>query len=238
MARLLFGPLFAVLCTAPLPGQDIAAVWFPTHKGDSWIYQHETRNDIGQGAAHPQVHRWKTEETLFSSVALPEGTLIGKRIRVFDGTPPAQYAPRAADAYLLHNDCIYTNNVDWFPLRHQLAPEFSKLLSDGTVSPDFCFPLEVGKTWGAPHPAQPPATEAPSTGAKQWQVAAIEDHDRSAPGHRRTFHITSISSASRSGTTVDIWFAQGFGVVRELRVQHGTYGEERITLLSFDPALR
>lgn len=233
MARLVFGPLVVLLCAGKIPAQNVAAIWFPTHRGDAWTYQHETRDDSGQGRAHPEIHRWKTEETLLSSVALPEGTLIGKRVRVFDGSPPPHREPRTEEAYLLGKDCIYTKNVGWYPLRHKLAPEFLGWLSAGTISPDFCFPLEAGKTWGAPHWGQRSAADA-----KDWQVSEIVERDQSAPGRRPAFHVKSISSYPGSGLAVDIWFARGVGVTRELQVHNGTYGEERTTLIEFDPAPR
>jgi hypothetical protein len=64
------------------------------------------------------------------------------------------------------------------------------------------------------------------------------EHDQSAPGRGPAFHVKSISSYPGSGVSVDIWFAKGVGVIRELQVHHGTYGEERTTLIEFDPARR
>ena len=233
MARLWSGPLVVLLCASQNPAQDVAAIWFPAHKGDAWTYQHETRDDSGQGRAHPEIHRWKTEETVFRSVALPEGTLIGKRVRVFDGSPSAHHEPRAEEAYLLSQGCIYTSNVEWYPLRHKLAPEFLGWLSSGEISPDFCFPLAPGKSWGAPHTGERSAADA-----KDWRVSEIVERDQFAPGRRPAFHIKSISSYPGSGITVDIWFAKDIGVTRELRAHNGTYGEERTTLIEFDQAPR
>jgi len=39
--------------------QNAVTDWFPTHAGAKWIYEHETRDDAGEGRAHLEIHRWK-----------------------------------------------------------------------------------------------------------------------------------------------------------------------------------
>jgi hypothetical protein len=141
------------------------------------------------------------------------------------------YRVNANPAYLISGDCLYAA-VDWNPSAHQLTPYFLKWLGVGEFSPDFCFPLVVHKTWGAPNwGGIRPASEA-----KDWEVAGIKVGDPSAPDKQNTFHITSVSSYLGSGMTADIWFAKGVGVVREEEIHHGTIGEERTRLLRFEPA--
>jgi hypothetical protein len=54
----------ALIAAAPAFAQNTIADWFPVHIGDRWTYEHETR-DGGIGAiAHPEINRWKTEETM------------------------------------------------------------------------------------------------------------------------------------------------------------------------------
>jgi hypothetical protein len=71
-------------------------------------------------------------------------------------------------AFLVHGDCLYRLGAnDWEPSAHQLAPEFIKWLGVGEISADFCFPLIVHKTWGAPNwGGIRPAAEA-----KDWEAA-------------------------------------------------------------------
>ena len=142
-------------------------------------------------------------------------------------------------AYLIRGDCVYASygEVGWDPSTHQLTPDFRKGLGIGYVSPDFCFPFAVYKTWGAPHGLPDWRVIRPEE-AKDWEVTGIKARDPSAPGGQKTFHVTSISAYPGAGITVDIWFEKGVGVVREEEIHHGTIGEKRTRLLRLEPALR
>jgi hypothetical protein len=205
--------------------QNAVADWFPLHIGDQWIYEHERRDEAGVGPAELAVHRWKSEETVIGLWAAPEGTLVERRIRVSEGSPPMGYHVNAYPAYLIRDDCLYVNDVDWDPVSHQLTPAFRKDLFAGHIAADFCFPLVAGKTWGAPHWGD---WRSPAE-AKDWQVQASSVQPK-------TFHITSVSSYPGSGETVDVWFGKGLGIAREVEIHHGTIGEERTLLLRFEPA--
>jgi hypothetical protein len=215
----------ALIASGPAFTQDTAADWFPVHVGDRWIYEHETRDDTGGGPAHLEIHRWRTDKIITGSWTVPEGTLVGARVRVVEGLPPAGRRVDPDPAYLIRGDYLYMSYVDWNPARHQLTPEFRAHLFAGHLSADFCFPLVVGKTWGAPHWGdwRPPAD------AKDWRV-------RSLSAQRQTFHITSVSSYLGSGMTADTWFEKGVGVIREVEIHHGTIGEDRTRLIRFEPA--
>jgi len=67
-----------------------------------------------------------------------------------EGSPPDGYRVRPDPAYLIRGDCLYSDAVDWDPSVHQLTPDFREHLLAGHIAADFCFPLVVGKTWGAP----------------------------------------------------------------------------------------
>ncbi len=205
--------------------QSPVAGWFPLHPGDRWIYEHVTRDENGGGRAHLEIYRWKTEETIVGSWATPQGTLIGKQVRVIEGAlPPSYIAYPDEVAYLIRGNCIHTREVDWDPQRHQLTADYIKLLEYGAYSAGFCFPLVIGDTWGAPHWA--PWRSAAE--AKDWQVVNTDK--------RETFHITSLSSYLGSGMSADVWFEKGTGVVREDEIHHGTIGELHTRLLRFEPA--
>ncbi len=116
------------------------------------------------------------------------------------------------------------------PRRHQLSPEFRQELSAGHLSPDFCFPLTTGKTWGA--------SNFMNFGfsSEDWKVEGIVLGDRFSPNKGTTFHIVSNSAYLGSGMTGDIWFQKGIGVVRQELIHHGTIGENREQLVRFVPS--
>ena len=205
--------------------QNAATSWFPVQVGDKWIYEHETRDDTGEGPAHLEIHRWKTEETIIGSWTVPQGTLVGREVRIAEGSPGYAWQPNPA--YLIRGDCLYRLGArDRELAAHQLTPDFLKSLGAGEISADFCFPLVAHKTWGAPN-----------WGGKDWEVAERKLGDPSAPGKQNpTFHITSVSSYPGSGMTADIWLERGVGITREEEIHHGTIGEERTRLLRFEPA--
>jgi hypothetical protein len=228
MAAMQYVPLYLALAffsNSQAFAQEPVADWFPVHVGDKWIYDHETRDDTGHGIAHLEIHRWKTEETILGLWTIPEGTLVGRRVRVVEGSPRVGYRMHQDRAYLIRGDCIYLSYFNWEPLNHQLTPEFRGDLFAGHIAADFCFPLAAAKTWGAPN-----------WGGQDWQVAETNVRNPSAPDKQDTFHITSVSSYPGSGVTVDIWFKKGVGIVREEEIHHGTIGEIRTQLLAFEPA--
>ena len=209
--------------------QDAVADWFPIHAGDKWVYQYETRDNTGGGQAHPEIHRWNTEETITGSWSIPQGMLVGRQVRVTEGSPG--YAWQPSLAYLIRGECLYRVSArDWETPAHRLTPDFLKRLGAGEISADFCFPLVVHKAWGAP---QWGGIHAPSK-AKDWEVVGFTIRDPSVPGKRDTFQIASDSSYPGSGTTVRISFEKGVGIVREEKIHHGTIGEDRSRLLRFE----
>jgi hypothetical protein len=127
--------------------QNAAATWFPVHVGDRWIYEYTTRDESGEGRALPDIHTWKTEETTIGSWSTPEGILVGRQVRVIEGSPPTGGLVNPNPAYLIRGDCLYTTEVNWDPSAHQLTPDFLKGLGL-YLSPDFCFPLVMHKTLG------------------------------------------------------------------------------------------
>ena len=213
--------------------QDAVANWFPTHAGDKWTYEHTTRDDRGEGPRRLEVHVWKTEETITGSWAVPEGTVVGRQVRVIEGSPRDRVDP--SPAYLIRGNCVYGDYGIWNPDAHEVTAQFHKALNAGYVSPDFCFPLAVHKEWGAPHGLPDWGVTRPED-AKDWEVAGIKEHDPRAPGDRNMYHIKSISAYPGAGITVDIWFAKGVGLIRKDAVHHGTIGEERIRLIRFQSA--
>jgi len=234
---------FSLACIAfaqPV-AQEAVATWFPVHAGDKWIYSHERRDDVGDALYRDgrmvggslRISRWETEETVTGAWTVPEGELVGKRVRVTGGSPPPEYRADAPDgAFFIRGNCLYASEVEWDAVKHQLMPEFRDALLAGHLSADFCFPLAAGKTWGAPHFM---GWRAPAD-AKDWKVAGVEVRDRSAPDQGNTFRVISIGPYLGAGMTAEIRFEKGVGIVREEDVHHGTVGEERVRLVRFEPA--
>ena len=195
----------------PQPG--IFANWFPIHPGDKWIYDHDDRNENGNGRAHPVIERWRTEQTITGSWTIPEGTLIETRVEPL-GTVPSTIHVQPNPAYLIRGNCLYESEVDWTPATHQLTDSFRQGLLAGEYSPDFCFPLMTGKTWG-------------HEGTRDWKATEIR---------AGVFRIRSISYYPGSGQTEDIVFEKGVGILSQHGLHHGTYGEQRVQLVKFEPA--
>ena len=230
MRSLLRAVVFLLIASVIAGAQSVVAGWFPVHAGDRWTYEHESRDDTG--GAHPEIRRWTTEEAIYGRWVVPQGTLIGMRVRLVAGAVPPGYRnyPEAS-AYLIRGNCIYTRAVDWDPQRHELTTDFVQRLERGPYSPDFCFPLVIGATWGAPHWAE---WRSPAD-AKDWKV--VDAEASASPSQKETFHIASVSSYLGSGMSADIWLEKGIGIVREDEIHHGTVGEIHTRLLRFQPAI-
>lgn len=221
------GLWFALIAGGAAWGQNVVSDWLPLRTGDTWVYQHDTRDQIG--ANEFEKHSWKTEETVAGSWNTPEGVLVGMRVRVI-GTPRSNHQLTADPAYFIRGACVYGywGEAAWNPVTHRPGADFLKGLTGGWDAPDFCFPLTVGKTWGAPHGLPDWHVSRPEL-AKDWKVADVVGS---------TFHITNISGYPGSGMTVGIWFEKGVGIVREEDIHHGTIGEERTRLLRFESGQR
>jgi hypothetical protein len=96
--------------------QNAVSNWFPIHVGDKWVYEHISRINKGGGQAHPDVHTWKTEEITIGSWTVPEGTVVGRQVRVIEGAPPPDAAlspsptltAAPSPAYLIRGECLRT----------------------------------------------------------------------------------------------------------------------------------
>jgi hypothetical protein len=230
---------FMLLAAGHAVGQSAAPEWFPVHLGDQWVYEHTTRDDTGEGRAHLSVHDWKTKETTIGVWTVAEGTVLERRIEVVGGAPPNGWRVSPTSAYLIRGNLLYAPEyaeTGWNPATHTLTRQFVEGLRTFS-SPDFCFPLSVSKTWGAPHGLPDWGVVRPED-ARDWRVVGTRVHDPFAPDRGSTFHLTNISSYPGSGMTVDIWFEKEVGVVREVAIHHGTIGEEKTRLTRFAPAPR
>ena len=86
--------------------QGVISEWLPLKVDDKWVYQHDSRDQIGSNEF--ESHSGKTEETVTGSWTTPAVTLIGRHVRVIDGTdrttinfpgdPRFSFAARASTA--------------------------------------------------------------------------------------------------------------------------------------------
>ena len=197
----------SALCFSALAcAQQDPLAWFPLEVGNRWIYEHESKSG---NRDQPRVDHFTTEETITGTRPVPEGLMVFRDVRELGGAAgPSQrdyLIARDQQPYLVHEDCIYVISGAW--------DEFRKNLSEGSVAPDFCFPLQVGRKWG--------------NNDISWQVVPA------APG-ARSLHI--FTDHFGSGGKEDVWFQKGTGVVAEHYTHSGTYDEYTKTLRSFTAA--
>ena len=60
----------------------------------------------------------------------------------------AHLIARDREPYLVREVCIYAIAGGWDGQRQELRPEYQRYLSETAISPDFCFPLQMGREWG------------------------------------------------------------------------------------------
>jgi hypothetical protein len=247
MWRLRFLAVFAGIavssCSSRAPRNSVAA-WYPLQPGNQWIYQNET---LDGDMTRPDVQSWTMEETIISAVRFPEldGTLVTKRIKVTSGTQPPRFfrgndftqrEPRET-RLLVHQKCVYlldtiNEESETCVLRgekclspldggNRIRPEYREDLIAGKIPGDYCFPMDLGMTWGK-GPNTSPAEEF------VWLVKGLNADPFGVPGGR-TFHMFAHEG---SGAQIDRWFAEGIGVIQEVGEHHGTFDENRRELLS------
>ena len=131
------------------------------------MYEHEWRSG---DPSRPDVERWTTEETITGTVTTPEGLMVLREVKE-QGSPTGKTNPirvitptgqlrelqqgkhaglvaREREPYLVRGNCIYVIGDGWDSQRQQLRPSYLKYLAEVDVSPDFCFPLQMGREWG------------------------------------------------------------------------------------------
>jgi len=236
------GRLAMVLCvfwTAASAQEDPLA--FPLQVGSRWMYEHEWKSGDRN---RPDVERWTTEETITGWVTIPEGLVVLREVKQQNNateqtttvrviapngqvryvqqkgnTHGAYLITRDREPYLLHGNCVYVIGDGWDGQGQQLRPEYLKYLSEGAVSPDFCFPLQMGRAWGN--------NDIP------WQVEPARQGVGSFLPAEYAGAIHIFSSHFGSGGWEDVWFQKGVGVVGEHYIHNGTYDEHTKKLLSF-----
>src|SRR5262249_53030097 len=133
--------------------QENPLLWFPLQPGSRWVYEHEWKSGDRN---RPQVDRWITEETITGWVTIPEGLVVlrdviarsGELRFVRSNIHDTYLTARDREPYLIHENCVYVIVAGWDSQRQELRPEYRRYLNEGALSPDFCFPLQIGRDWG------------------------------------------------------------------------------------------
>jgi hypothetical protein len=227
---------FSIVASA----QEDPLAWFPFQLGSRSVYEHEWKSG---DRTQPDVDRWTTEETITGLVTIPQGLVVlrevkqqgnateqnvKKRVIPRNGqlrevqrqgiTHPGYLVARDRELYLVHGNCIYVIADGWDEQRQQLRPSYREYLSKGAVSPDFCFPLQMGRKWG--------------NNDMPWEVESAREGGGSFPPTEYAEAIHIFSGHFGSGGLEDVWFQKGVGVVGEHYIHNGTYDEYTKKLVS------
>jgi hypothetical protein len=237
------GRLAMALCVFSMvaSAQEDPLAWFPLQVGSRWVYEHEWKS---RDRNRPNRDRWTTLEAITGWVTIPEGVVVLREVKQQGKateqtitnrvTAPngqlrevrqqiiahgAYLVTREREPYLVHGNCVYVIGDGWDGQRQQLRPSYRKYLADGAVSPDFCFPLQMGRNWGN--------SDIP------WRVEPAREGVGSflSTEYAGTIHI--FSSHFGSGGLEDVWFQKNVGVVSEHYIHNGTYDEYTKKLISF-----
>ncbi len=194
--------------------------------GDRWIYEEEIRDG---NRKHPDVNRWKQEVRTFAIQTIPEGVLVRRKVELLDHTAPPRYMGSGPESnILIHGNCIYyltdsASGSEWDNSRNQLSSEFRKELVRNEALPDICFPLHIGQTWGNP-----------KKGRDLWTVTGLGRKDPDDPPSV-TPNSWRLEANLSSGDDNYLWFQKAVGVVAKRTYHNGSYHDDRVRLLRFQP---
>jgi hypothetical protein len=222
--------------------QEDPLAWLPLQVGSRRVYEYESKSGDRN---RPDVDRWTTEETITGWITIPEGLVVLREAKqqsnAIGQTTVPVIAPngqlrkvqepgysrgvvtaRDNEPYLVHGNCVYViYGGGWDSERQELRPGYRKYLSEGAVSPDFCFPLQMSQQWGN---NDTPWRVEPSRGGGSSFLPAE---------YVEAIHI--FCRHFGSGGAEDVWFQKGVGIVGEQYSHNGTYEEHSKKLLSFMP---
>jgi hypothetical protein len=155
----------------------------------------------------PRIETREQNEVITTSLTYPPGTLILRRV---------ENRPNADVNILIRNNCIF------FPGEHYYDVSLPQIAADSL--PDVCFPLREGMTWGDP-----------KKGRDLWTVAGLgkkhpDDPSSVTPDSWR------LEAHLASGDDNYVWFRKGVGVVAARTWHNGTYTDETVRLVRFEPA--
>jgi hypothetical protein len=223
--------------------QEDPLAWFPLQVGSRWVYEHEMKSGDRN---RPSVDRWSIEETVTGWATVPEGIVVlreakervdldeqsvthrtiapngsVRQVNQQGSSRGSHRLVREKDPYLIRGNCVYLVSGGWDSQKQDLRPEFREYLSDGSVSPDFCFPLEAGREW--------------ENDDIPWRVDPAREGAGAFLPTKYSEAIHIFSDHAGSGGSEDVWFQKSIGVVGEHYIHDGTYDEYTKKLVSYSP---
>jgi hypothetical protein len=208
--------LILALPCAPQDGLSIVRDWQPSSVGDRWTYEREIRSGDRN---HPDIERWEVDEVTVAIETVAQGTLLRRAVVSRNTSNPPRWLhhpPRPESNVLISKNCIYDLS------RYPQADPLKDFTSDWL--PDVCFPLLDGITWGDPN-----------KGRDLWTVAGRGKKHPDDPAS-----VTPVSwrleAGLASGDDNYVWFRQGVGLIAERTWHNGTYTDESVRLIRFQPA--
>lgn len=208
---------FLALCVfASLARAEDIFAWYPLQVGNQWIYDWESRNG---NQRDPDISRWTTIVTVKQHIKTAEGVVIVRELALQGEVNAGWIDRRFGSAYLVRNDCLYPLYELWDAQKQAFTPKFRGSIED--ISPDFCFPLEIGARWkgGSDWP---------------WVIEGIGPV-QGGPALAKFSSAIRLVQQWTSGPLY-VWFQKGVGVVSQWSWHNGTYTESTGALVRFVPS--
>jgi hypothetical protein len=158
---------------------------------------------------------------------IPEGILIRRNVSILPPAAPSSSIRIPAESNILvRGACIYylQDYYGWDSKLHDLSVAFRTALNRGVSLPDACFPLRQGQTWSVPNLRE-----------EVWTVAGKGPKNADDPVSADS-QSWRFEASLTSGDQNLLWFQEGVGVTASRTFHHGTYHDERVRLLRFEPA--
>jgi hypothetical protein len=154
----------------------------------------------------PRIETRERDELIAGVITGQQSTLILRKV---------ENGPNDANI-LVRDNCIF------FPNDHYYDVSLAQITADSL--PDVCFPLRQGMTWGDP-----------KKGRGLWTVAGLGRKHPDDPASV-TPDSWRLEAHLASGDDNYVWFRKGVGVVAARTWHNGTYTDESVRLLRFEPA--
>jgi len=137
---------------------------------------------------------------------------------------PEQPRVKTREQEITNTNILLRGNCIFFPGQNYYDVSESQITADSL--PDVCFPLRQGMTWGDP-----------KKGRDLWTVAGLGKKHPDDPASV-TPDSWRLEAHLASGDDNYVWFRKGVGVVAARTWHNGTYTDETLRLVRFEPGPR